>query len=175
MHALSWSLWEQWKGTFGRLCSAAISFSGGILPNRHFFEIEAGVFRFIYVCYAERGLVRQGRVELALANLLYLVKTDWLSTCWQIRPKNAKTRLDWRCWWAPPSWHSLQFSLCLTTLTGQPPLPRLSQINFVGFSTCLLSKNFNSLQASLERRDFWSSSFDPHRPFCPWWGCTCRV
>ena len=39
-------------------------------------EIEAGIFRFIYVCYAERGLVRQGRVELALANLLYLVKTD---------------------------------------------------------------------------------------------------
>jgi len=31
------------------------------------------LFRFIYVCYADRGLVRQGRVELVLANLLYLV------------------------------------------------------------------------------------------------------
>ena len=34
---------------------------------------KIGVFRFIYVCYADRGLVRQGRVELVLANLLYLV------------------------------------------------------------------------------------------------------
>ena len=32
--------------------------------------------RFIYVCYAERGLVRHGRPELLLANILYLVNEE---------------------------------------------------------------------------------------------------